>query len=162
MLSIFRKQLTECSLALSVRQTLDLICTWSLVVEISNSHMENLIKFDIIFPRECEFITGSSIWDLRRCCILRGRRDYTQNKNIISKTMHVFGIVSKVYNNHKQHREVCTYATMWTARHFMKIMHITGTLLYYSEYWLCAQNNQERELLWFRCCLFPKVSRIEA
>lgn len=72
-----QEQLTECSLAVSVRQTPDLRSTWGPVVEVSNSHMENRIKFDIIFPRESEFIVGSHIWDLIRCCILKGRRDCT-------------------------------------------------------------------------------------
>jgi hypothetical protein len=73
----------------------------------------------------------------------KGGETTPQNKNIISKTMQVFGISSKVYNNHThththththKHKEVCTYVTMQIALQFIKIMHITGTLFYYSEY----------------------------
>lgn len=46
------------------------------------------------------------------------------------------------------------------ALHFTKIMYIMGNLLYYPEYGLHSWNKQERELLWFRCCLSPKFSHI--
>lgn len=56
--------------------------------------------------------------------------------------------------------QVRVNAAMPITLHFTKIMYITSTLLYYPEYRLYSWNRQERELLWFRSCLPPKVSCI--
>lgn len=51
--------------------------------------------------------------------------------------------------------QVCVNAAMPITLHFMKMMYIMGTWLYCPEY--RSWNRQERELLWFRCRLPPKV-----
>lgn len=56
--------------------------------------------------------------------------------------------------------QVCVNAAMPMALHFVKMMSIMGTLLYYPGYRSHSWNRQDRELLWFRCCLPPKASCI--